>query len=417
MSLTDYESELVVEWLNKMLKCEGKYLEPILDLQSTVLMKDVCSMLKQDVHVFTFSVDTLEDYISKKSALSQEIPDPVLALVCTIFVCSKYIGEQDIKIKHLTIVLKKLTGQIYDPTAIKSAEVEILSTLNNNLPINNNVEDLKTFVAKFERECPIKVSIIPLCVEIMEMLYLTRKEWFYSLKELYVNTKEALRVFNKLIRSRFYLPIGILIYAFRNTTYSKTLSVNNMLEDFAKGSQIHVDHLNALCTKCQNDGTLYTSSVLRTNSSRILEYNNNRYYFFTEVALNFYSAFQFCKLRNMELLSIESAEENTKIGLHLVEKGWAGRRFWTSAVNMGVNKKWFWLSTGQELKYFNWDKGEPTGESVPFVANYENCIQARHEGNRGFTWNDLNCFQWNNVICEAPVTCSCKAPRISLPEF
>ncbi|CAH1099004.1 unnamed protein product [Psylliodes chrysocephalus] len=164
-------------------------------------------------------------------------------------------------------------------------------------------------------------------------------------------------------------------------------------------------------TKCQDDSEgLYTSKVLRNNNSLLLEYEDSRYFFNTEFEANFFSAFQFCKKRNMELLSIESADENNRIGLFLVEKGLSALRFWTSAVNLVSPTAWIWLATGKEIKYFNWDNGEPTG-NIPFVSNYENCIQARHEGNRGFTWNDLNCHFKNYIICEAPITCKCISPR------
>ncbi|CAH1100265.1 unnamed protein product [Psylliodes chrysocephalus] len=247
--LSKYESNLLTEWLSEMLKNEGKYLEPILDTRSTILIKDICNMLKQDIHVFGFAVDTIEEYIARKSSRGEEIDDPALTLVSTIFICSKYLGDQDLKIPSLGNILKKVTGHVYEPKLIRLKEMEILTVLNHSLPINNNVEDLKAFVTKFEKESRIKVSILPICIEILELMYLTRKEWFYSLKKLYIISNEAMKVFKKLITSRFYLPIGILIYVFKNTSYSNTLDVDSILEDLANGSKIHSDHLNALVSK------------------------------------------------------------------------------------------------------------------------------------------------------------------------
>ncbi|CAG9839347.1 unnamed protein product [Diabrotica balteata] len=155
------------------------------------------------------------------------------------------------------------------------------------------------------------------------------------------------------------------------------------------------------------EAQIFTSKTLfRKSSANFLEFQNYTYYFNVEYEINFYGALQYCKLRNMELINIDSAIENDKIGLHIIEKGWAPKKFWTSAVNMVAGGKWIWLSNGQPIKYFNWDRGEPTG-FLPFVASYENCIQVRHEGTRGFTWNDLNCGVKNYVICKRPSSCSC----------
>ncbi|XP_056637594.1 C-type lectin domain family 4 member M-like [Diorhabda sublineata] len=161
---------------------------------------------------------------------------------------------------------------------------------------------------------------------------------------------------------------------------------------------------------CQ-DEHLFTSNILpRNNNSNYLDFQGHTYFFNTEYETNLYESIRYCKQLKMELVSIESASENDRLGLYIIERGLQSRRFWTSAVNMVDGGKWVWLSTGEYIKYFNWDAGEPTG-TIPLVSSYENCIQVRHEGNRGFTWNDLNCGKKNFAICEKPSKCTCSTVR------
>ncbi|KAG5889963.1 hypothetical protein JTB14_020251 [Gonioctena quinquepunctata] len=252
MSLSKFESELLTEWLSDMQNNEGKYMEPILDTRCTIVMKEVCNMFKQDIHVFVFSVNILEEYLSRKAQRQQEVDDPALTLMATVFISSKYIGDQDLKSQYIESVLKKISGRRYNSKTIKLKEMEILNTLDNNLPLMNNVDDLNTFIVKFEKESKIKASISPVCLDILEMLYLTRNQWFFDLKNLYNNNQEALKVFKQLIKSRFYLPIGILIYVFKNSSYGNSFDVDVITNDLSTRSQIHVDHLNALVSKIYN---------------------------------------------------------------------------------------------------------------------------------------------------------------------
>ncbi|XP_057666742.1 uncharacterized protein LOC130900254 [Diorhabda carinulata] len=249
MNIITSESELLTDWLEEMFLNEKLYLEPQLDRATTILVKDVCNLLRHDNHVFAFSVDTLEEYIRRKAILEEEIDDPALTVVVTIFICGKVVGIQDVKIKILQNILRRMTGRNYHTNIIKQKEMEILKTFDYSLPINNDVDDLKTFISKFETQSCIRVSIISLCCEILEALYITRSHWFYSLKNMYIVSNEALEVFKKLMQSRLYLPIGILISAFRITSYKNTLNVDKILEDLANGSQIHTDHFNALISK------------------------------------------------------------------------------------------------------------------------------------------------------------------------
>ncbi|CAH1275353.1 unnamed protein product [Diabrotica balteata] len=127
---------------------------------------------------------------------------------------------------------------------------------------------------------------------------------------------------------------------------------------------------------------------------------------------NFFAAYQFCKSRNMDLVSIETEAENDRIKQYLIEKGLSSPysvQFWTSATNTLQGGKWMWLSTGKDVKYFNWGFGEPLGI---FVPNFENCIVIRLDKQRGITWHDLNCLLSGYAICEDSLSCTCSLSKV-----
>ncbi|KAG5900635.1 hypothetical protein JTB14_005912 [Gonioctena quinquepunctata] len=155
---------------------------------------------------------------------------------------------------------------------------------------------------------------------------------------------------------------------------------------------------NIVFVEGQNE-TVFTSSVLvKKKPTNYLEFAGSKYYIHTIFKTNFFGAMQYCKQQNMELLSIETQAENDRIGLFLVEKGLTYGHFWTSA-SKHANNRWVWLATGQNIAYTNWYWTEPN--NIPFLN--ENCIEVRHEGTSGFTWNDLNCMNELLFICEGPL--------------
>ncbi|XP_072394489.1 uncharacterized protein [Diabrotica undecimpunctata] len=252
MSLIDVEYELLAEWLSEMLNNEGRYVEPILKTESVMLIKETCNIIKRDLHIFAYSVDILELYLEEKKSRCEEVDDPCLALMATVFLCTKFVGNQDATMHIFLRILKKFTGRRYSREVFSLKEIDVFKTLGKKLPINNSVDDLKTFVMKFEKESRIKVSVLNLSCEILEILYLTRKTWFFSLKNVYSFNQEALEVFKMLMQNRFFLPIGIMIYALKNTSYNNILDVDSILKDLSRGSSIHEDHLKMLISQIDN---------------------------------------------------------------------------------------------------------------------------------------------------------------------
>ncbi|CAH2002061.1 unnamed protein product [Acanthoscelides obtectus] len=66
--------------------------------------------------------------------------------------------------------------------------------------MSNKVDDLTTFVYKIYKDTRIRADVMPICLDVMEMLYFTRQLWFYRLKERYFINEEACRVFEKLMK-------------------------------------------------------------------------------------------------------------------------------------------------------------------------------------------------------------------------
>nr|CAH7753660.1 unnamed protein product [Callosobruchus chinensis] len=137
------------------------------------------------------------------------------------------------------------TGIVYEYNQVVSCELDIFSTLRNNVPVTNKVDDLTTLVFKFEKDTRIRANVMPICLDIMEMLYLTKKVWFYRFKEIYCMNKMARRVFGKLMKHCLFLPICILIFVLRNTKYQHCLDVDKILQDMSQKCTIHSDHVNA----------------------------------------------------------------------------------------------------------------------------------------------------------------------------
>ncbi|KAJ8945708.1 hypothetical protein NQ314_009070 [Rhamnusium bicolor] len=249
MIVNNFENDLLSDWINELQYKKGEYAEPILAPETVNLIKLACDTFNQDIHVLIMSVDILEEYIRRKNAKNEEISENVVTIAAIIFMSSKYMGEQDLKVQYIEKFLNKITGKTYFSNIIKLTEMEILSTLDNKLPVTTRVDDLNAFVTKYERECRVKATIRPLCLDILEVLYMTRDKWFFELKTVYNQNEEALDVFKSLMSSRLHLPVGILIYTLSHTYYRHSISIESIIKELMNRMQIHSDHINVLVWK------------------------------------------------------------------------------------------------------------------------------------------------------------------------
>lgn len=251
-NIASFEEELITQWLKNMERNEWQYKEPILNSETASILRHICTSLHQDVHVFVHSVEILEEYIRRKNNEEDKIDDPVLTVSAVISISSKYKGDQDIKLKQVQDLLNKLTGKTYDLRALLLAEIEILRTIDNKLDLENIVDDLTTLASKVEHESKIKASIIPLCLDVLEMMYILRKDWFLEFKEIYSVNEEAIYIFEKLICSRFFIPSAIIVYVLKQTAYRNSLNITNIIEQLASLCKVHIDHLQGLIKKIKH---------------------------------------------------------------------------------------------------------------------------------------------------------------------
>lgn len=249
LGIASFEEDLITEWFKDMENNEWHYKEPIVNDKTAGMLRKSCTVLQQDIHVFVNSVEILEDYIRQISAIGKKIGDPVLTIAAVIAISSKNFGDQDLKIKEVQCLLNRFTGKEYSIRDMMLKEIEILNVIDNKLAIETIVNDLTTLAVKFIHDSKIRVSIVPLCLDILEKMYLTRCEWFFGFKELYVISEESLLVFQKLICSRLFIPSAIVVYALKQTAYTDSLNMNLIMEDMACLCDVHVLHLRGFVRK------------------------------------------------------------------------------------------------------------------------------------------------------------------------
>lgn len=232
--------ELLQTWLQEMTKNLQQYKEPILDEEVVKILKIACDTFKQDVHVFVTSIEILEEYIRRKDKISDEI----LILATSIFISSKYTGEQiDLKAKYIVKFLQRITNLQYNFSEVVAAEVEILRTLEGSLPMSTIVDDINTIIELHVHEKRLKANIRPLCLEIVQLMYICRKTWFTELKNIYSQNEGSLLVLKFLIGCRLYLPVVILITCLHITNYTHILDIGSIIRDMTDLTKIHSDHL------------------------------------------------------------------------------------------------------------------------------------------------------------------------------
>lgn len=128
---------------------------------------------------------------------------------------------------------------------------------------------------------------------------------------------------------------------------------------------------------------------------------------------NWYAASKRCKYSGMELVSIESKQENDAILGVIGEKliwifkfrfvativwiffaGNATEDFWLSGTDLGNEGDFYWASTGHPFGLFSdWMIKMPDN-----FRNNEHCVQFHSAG--GLKWNDNNCNRAYKFICE-----------------
>ncbi|CAG9859690.1 unnamed protein product [Phyllotreta striolata] len=134
----------------------------------------------------------------------------------------------------------------------------------------------------------------------------------------------------------------------------------------------------------------------------VFNYNKNSYYIGNQVALSYLDASRFCEYIGMELVSIESNEENMYLHKYLRDTV-AGTSFWSGGSRLIDGMNWYWLPSGRKVTYTKWLPNEPGSKT-------EHCIQLQFQRDQGLFWNDLPCTNAQNFICEAPTSKIAQCP-------
>ncbi|GJQ81771.1 hypothetical protein Trydic_g316 [Trypoxylus dichotomus] len=260
----DFEEHLLKLWFKEFKTTCYTYSEPILDSMTVDLIKRLCDSLKQDSHVFIMTTDILVQYIMIQNSRNILIENQLLVIVCIILICSKHVGEQsDLRPKIIAKLYTSITEEDITIGVINEMEINILRALHYKLPFHSIVDDLKTFLTMYLKDFKLRVDIVGLCVQILDVVYIYYRRLFFKLKGVYKQSSDALEAFHKMITNRFYLPSGILLCALEMTKLKYFMSVDNILEEVSEICNINKNHLQLLSKYIQN----IISSSGHSNSS------------------------------------------------------------------------------------------------------------------------------------------------------
>ncbi|KAG5865470.1 hypothetical protein JTB14_023585 [Gonioctena quinquepunctata] len=126
----------------------------------------------------------------------------------------------------------------------------------------------------------------------------------------------------------------------------------------------------------------------------LLNFKDKSYYFNNYFLATFLDANFFCQAIDMELVTIESDDENTRL-YNYIRDTLVGDSFWSSGTKLVDDKTWIWLSTGKRVEYTHWQPGVPNNKNAK-------CIQLIQQRNKGLMWNDLACTTALHFICQSP---------------
>ena len=105
-----------------------------------------------------------------------------------------------------------------------------------------------------------------------------------------------------------------------------------------------------------------------------------------------------CRVYGGYLANIDSEQEQLYVSSYLTRLGktsFTPGTFWLGASDLQTEGVWSWTRGNDRFQYKYWQVGEPNNE-----GGNENCLAFGHS--TGFKWNDINCQNKLNFICELP---------------
>ncbi|XP_060076915.1 perlucin-like [Ylistrum balloti] len=121
-------------------------------------------------------------------------------------------------------------------------------------------------------------------------------------------------------------------------------------------------------------------------------------YLFFNMRATWSEAEFYCRLLKTDLLSIDTAEEQTFIGNHLAREGSAtfskDGMFWTGGTTIMTGGRWMWEGESIPVGYEAWASGEPDTQSAQ-----KRCLAMVFNNN--FQWRASVCDRKHHFVCEA----------------
>ncbi|XP_018573083.1 macrophage mannose receptor 1-like [Anoplophora glabripennis] len=117
------------------------------------------------------------------------------------------------------------------------------------------------------------------------------------------------------------------------------------------------------------------------------------YYFGIYFTATYLEADQFCRDINMDLVRVQTSEENDKLYKYVQEQT-KQDHFWTAGSKLLDKKNWIWMTTGEIIDYTNWGSGQPDN------PNTELCLELWLFKGKGLYFNDRDCNVKFPFICE-----------------
>lgn len=118
--------------------------------------------------------------------------------------------------------------------------------LLGKLPLSTKVDDLNIFIEIYTKRLKLKADIHPLCISILEIIHTSRAKLHHRIKAVYNQNYQAYMTFKELLCKKLFFPSGILLCAFRLTSYENVIDLEQVLNDMSCISSIHKDHIEFL---------------------------------------------------------------------------------------------------------------------------------------------------------------------------
>ncbi|CAO1319008.1 unnamed protein product [Diamesa hyperborea] len=153
-------------------------------------------------------------------------------------------------------------------------------------------------------------------------------------------------------------------------------------------------------------------------STSYTTYKPKKYSFVTIIKSNFHKAQQYCLLNNMELLSIDSKQEEITLMNYMNKEDFefkSSKHFWIGGTDLGDEGKFSFVSNGRAVGNLLWSRNEPNNLKKPDGSETENCMAYVHsDGLKVYRLFDKFCSLKLHFICQESLTsdpCADISPR------